>query len=272
MPKRRRPNQTNHHIQTQQQQPQESHFIPLQLQLQQALHPQIEAIRVVRDLEIHQLLTELRFLRSQFTNQQLHKPLLQLFQETLPNLSIEVTAGDKEEQEENNKNFHVRWKNKENVVPDSFLGARDLHVEEDVVLEEPYETQTLPMLEALQIPRPGVKRWRLSVGMASKTFRQPKPGEMLLSVRGSPLCVFKENHMEVIHGMKIVLLEIVSVSSLFEVLVSILSTGSSPFCLTTASIKFRKFRRGLNALLNFQVAHCVQEQVQQGCTSKYQYC
>ena len=42
---------------------------------------------------------------------------------------------------------------------------------------------------------------RLSVGMTLKTLRQPKPGEMLLSVHGSPLGVYKENNMEAIHGM-----------------------------------------------------------------------
>lgn len=43
---------------------------------------------------------------------------------------------------------------------------------------------------------------RLSVGMTPKTLRLPKPGEMLLSVHGSPLGVFKENNMEAINGKK----------------------------------------------------------------------
>lgn len=42
---------------------------------------------------------------------------------------------------------------------------------------------------------------RLSIGMTPKTLRLPKPGEMLLSVRGSPLGVYKEENMEVIKGM-----------------------------------------------------------------------
>lgn len=42
---------------------------------------------------------------------------------------------------------------------------------------------------------------RLSVGMTPKTLRLPKPGEMLLSVHGSPLGIFKEDNMESIHGM-----------------------------------------------------------------------
>lgn len=42
---------------------------------------------------------------------------------------------------------------------------------------------------------------RLSVGMTPKTLRLPKPGEMLLSVHGSPLGVYKEDNMEAVHGM-----------------------------------------------------------------------
>lgn len=42
---------------------------------------------------------------------------------------------------------------------------------------------------------------RLSFGMTPKTIRLPKPGEMLLSVHGSPLGVYKEDNMEAIHGM-----------------------------------------------------------------------
>lgn len=42
---------------------------------------------------------------------------------------------------------------------------------------------------------------RLSVGVTPKTTRHPKCGEMLLSVRGSPLGVFKEDNMETIQGV-----------------------------------------------------------------------
>ena len=41
---------------------------------------------------------------------------------------------------------------------------------------------------------------RLSIGMTPKTQRLPKRGEILLSVRGSPLGVFKEDNMEAING------------------------------------------------------------------------
>lgn len=49
--------------------------------------------------------------------------------------------------------------------------------------------------------------------MTPKTLRLPKPGEMLLSVHGSPLGVFKENNMETIRGMENVLIRGFSVCS-----------------------------------------------------------
>lgn len=73
-----------------------------------ALQPQIDAIMFVRDVEIEQLVTELRLLRSCFNKEQLQKPLLQVFEETLPNLSIVVS-----DEENHNKIFDVKWKNKD---------------------------------------------------------------------------------------------------------------------------------------------------------------
>ncbi|XP_061347214.1 uncharacterized protein LOC133292772 [Gastrolobium bilobum] len=202
-----------------QQQPQ---FMDLEIEVER----QIGAIRAVRDVEIEHLLTELRLLRSCFNKEQLQKPVLQVFEETLPNLSIVNDEG--------NKKFEARWKENGSRCGDgrdvhasllqklsmaypecsasipplggfeyftntgrtSFLGADDLCFK-DVVLEEPCETQTLAMQEALQTP--GVSSQRLSVGMTPKTLRLPKPGEMLLSVHGSPLGVYKEHNMEAIH-------------------------------------------------------------------------
>ncbi|RVX21251.1 hypothetical protein CK203_001865 [Vitis vinifera] len=48
-------------------------------------------------------------------------------------------------------------------------------------------------------PTPGVSSHRFSVGMTPKTLRLPKHGEMLLSVHGSPLGLYKEDNMEAIH-------------------------------------------------------------------------
>ncbi|KAF7834237.1 uncharacterized protein G2W53_009096 [Senna tora] len=207
-------------------QTQEAQFIDLEREVQR----QTDAIRAVRDVEIEHLLTELRLLRSYFNKEQLQKPVLQFFEENFPNLSV---VNDKE-----NKKFEVRWNDKDRrfsvscadqrdvhasflqrlsmAYPDcctanpalggyeysskagrvSLLGADNLHINE-FVWGEPSEIQTLAMQDALQTP--GVSSQRLSVGMTPKTLRLPKPGEMLLSVHGSPLGVYKENNMESIH-------------------------------------------------------------------------
>jgi len=47
---------------------------------------------------------------------------------------------------------------------------------------------------------------RLSFGMTPKTVRLPKNGEMLLSVHGSPLGVYKEENLAAIQGIHHVLL------------------------------------------------------------------
>nr|POF26910.1 hypothetical protein CFP56_37684 [Quercus suber] len=55
------------------------------------------------------------------------------------------------------------------------------------------------ILEALDAKFVLVSSRRLSIGMTPKTLRLRKPGEMLLSVHGSPLGVYKEVNMEAIH-------------------------------------------------------------------------
>lgn len=47
---------------------------------------------------------------------------------------------------------------------------------------------------------------RLSFGMTPKTVRLPKHGEMLLSVHGSPLGVYKDDNLAAIRGMYYLLL------------------------------------------------------------------
>ncbi|KAH7520677.1 uncharacterized protein LOC107404792 [Ziziphus jujuba] len=189
---------------------------------------QIAAIRAMRDVEIEQLLTELCLLRSYFNKEQLQTPILEIFGENLPNLSV-LREGE-------NKQIEVQWNSKDQnismndgkeiqasllhrlstvysnysaaipslggfefsgkAVKSRLLGADNLQIK-DFVLEEPSETQILGMQDALQTP--GVTSQRLSFGMTPKTLRLPKPGEMLLSVHGSPLGVYKEENMEAIH-------------------------------------------------------------------------
>ncbi|KAK7376118.1 hypothetical protein VNO78_34972 [Psophocarpus tetragonolobus] len=200
--------------QTQTQPPQ---FIDIEIQ---AMKRQIGAIRAVRDVEIEHLLTELHLLRSCFSSEELQKPMLQVFEETLPNLRVV--------NDEHNKKFEVKWRESEGCndgedlhaallhrfsiasIPHfpgleystnsgrmSFISTDNLHFK-DVVMEEPSDTQTLAVPEGLHTP--GVTSQRLSLGMTPKTLRLPKPGEMLLSVHGSPLGVYKDHNMEAIHG------------------------------------------------------------------------
>ncbi|XP_010268359.1 PREDICTED: uncharacterized protein LOC104605336 [Nelumbo nucifera] len=190
----------------------------------------ITAIRAIRDVEIEHLVTGLRLLRSNFNKEQQQTPVLQFFKETLPNLS--VVRNEKYGQ------FELKWKDKDghlsishaddsNIhasllhqmaiaypactsampalggfefssksVKTNLVGAANLKIP-DLVLEEPSETQMLGLQDAFQTP--GVGTQRLSVGMTPKTRRLPKNGEMLLSIHGSPLGVYKEDNMEAIH-------------------------------------------------------------------------
>uniref|UniRef100_A0A9I9D333 Uncharacterized protein n=1 Tax=Cucumis melo TaxID=3656 RepID=A0A9I9D333_CUCME len=88
----------------------------------------------------------------------------------------------------------------------------------DLVLEEPSDNMVLGMPDILQTPgvrifmrfildliistrvfNGNISNQRLSIGMTPKTRRLPKPGEMLVSIHGSPLGVYKEDNMEAIH-------------------------------------------------------------------------
>lgn len=65
---------------------------------------QIAAIRAMRDVEIEQLLTDLRLLRSYFKKEQLQTPVWKIFRENLPNLSVL--------RKEENKQIEVQWNSK----------------------------------------------------------------------------------------------------------------------------------------------------------------
>lgn len=206
-------------------QTQEPNFMDLEIK---AMERQIGAIRAVQEVKIDHLLTDLRLLRSCFSEEQLQKPVLEIFKETLPNLSIvndegsnnfDVILKDKDSMNMNHGDVHASLLQKLSMayphcsssIPPfagafeyssnaegrtSFIGADNLCFK-DFALEEPSETQTLAMQEGLLTP--GVSSQRLSVGMTPKTLRVPKPGEMLLSVHGSPLGVYKDNNMEAIN-------------------------------------------------------------------------
>lgn len=191
---------------------------------------QSAAIRAIRDVEIEHLKDMLRLLRSNFSNEQLQVPVMQFFEEKFPNLAIvrNEKNGQYEVQRKDNavnlsidqfdgRNLHASLlHNLSMVYPDcssampslggfefsnksvktTCYGVENLQIK-GFVLEEPSDSQMLDLPDTLQTP--GAYNNRLSVGMTPKTLRLPKPGEMLLSVHGSPLGVYKEDNMEAIH-------------------------------------------------------------------------
>ncbi|XLU79989.1 hypothetical protein S245_003409, partial [Arachis hypogaea] len=86
----------------------------------QEVERQISAIRVVRDVDIERLLMELRLVRSCFSEELLRKPMLQVLEETLPNLSIVKDEG--------NGKFDVKWKERRSKMSTTCGGVgRNLH-------------------------------------------------------------------------------------------------------------------------------------------------
>ncbi|XP_021274487.1 uncharacterized protein LOC110409461 [Herrania umbratica] len=196
--------------------------------IDQEVERQCAAIRAIRDVEIEHMLTALRLLRSYCSEEQLQTPALQFFNENLPNLSVVRNA--------ENGQFEVRWKHEDGNISVHNADGRDIHSSllhrmsiayphdvgipsfggfelttetertsllqgdnlqiKDFLLEGTSDNQTFGMHDALRTP--GVTSQRLSIGMTPKTLRLPKPGEMLLSVHGSPLGVYKEDNMEAI--------------------------------------------------------------------------
>lgn len=196
----------------------------------QEVERQSAAIRTLRDAETERLLTGLRLLRLYFNKDQLQTPVLQYFREHLPNLAH---VGDVK-----NGEYEVQWKDMDvnlyaghgdggnmhayllhqmsmtypdcpatmpsfggcglstKTVKTRFLGADNLNIRE-FNLDEPSDTRMPGFQDSVQTP--GAYSQRLSVGMTPKSQRVPKHGEMLLSVHGSPLGVYKEDNMEAIH-------------------------------------------------------------------------
>ncbi|CAA0832900.1 Unknown protein [Striga hermonthica] len=180
---------------------------------------QSAAIRAIRDVEIEQLLTMLRLLKSNFSKEQLQVPVLQFFRENFPNILIDESGEAKWKHELNNadeRTLHAsllrrlsmaypdyssagiasmaggfEFSNKS--VKTSMFGADKLQIR-SLVFEEPPDSH----LKDGGMKTPNVNNNRLSVGVTPKTVRLPKCGEVLLSVHGSPLGVYKEDNMETI--------------------------------------------------------------------------
>ncbi|XP_020090931.1 uncharacterized protein LOC109711956 [Ananas comosus] len=182
----------------------------------------IAAIQAIRVAETENLLSRLRLVRSYISNEQLEKPALEFFQENLPNLS--VTRNEKY------KVFELNWNCKESYMPGncrddvnmrtslgyaatlpataglqfsansvkkSFLESANLQIPDFALDESTEDLMARAAKDAVQTP--GAMSARLSFGMTPKTTRLPKNGEMLLSVHGSPLGVYKEENLAAIH-------------------------------------------------------------------------
>lgn len=196
--------------------------------IDQDVESQSAAIRAVRDREIAHLLTGLHLLRSYFNKEHVKSPVLQFFKEHLPNLSLtkDIKTGKFELEwkgrdgnllvnRDNDEDIHaavlrhmsIAFPNCSAALP-SFggcessgksvksrilLSAGNLPIR-NFVLEEPSDTQMLGLQDSFQTPE--VSSRRFSVGITPKTLRLPRNGEMLLSIHGSPLGVFKEENVE----------------------------------------------------------------------------
>ncbi|XP_070033553.1 uncharacterized protein [Nicotiana tomentosiformis] len=170
---------------------------------------QSAAIRAIRDVETEQLLTQLRLLRSNFNEEQLQIPVMQFFRENLPNLAVTRKEDGTHE---------VKWKEADDNLSIDLLDGRNLHASllQQLSMAYPDCSNAIPSFSGFGLSSKSVKATlfgaenmqikqfvnnnQLSVGMTPKTLRLPKTGEVLLSVHGSPLGVFKEDNMEPIHG------------------------------------------------------------------------
>uniref|UniRef100_A0A7N0SVK9 Borealin C-terminal domain-containing protein n=2 Tax=Kalanchoe fedtschenkoi TaxID=63787 RepID=A0A7N0SVK9_KALFE len=177
--------------------------------LSKDVEDQIAAIRAMRDLETNRLLTSLRLLRSYFTEEHLRTPVLEYFEQNLSNLVI--VGNGKDDQ------LDVHWKTNQHLSLLHHMSAAYPDATETVKLNSMVSGQQLQFHQsAMDVPSgsysqmigfhdglqtPATTGHRMSVGVTPKTLRLPKKGEMILSVRGSPLGVFqeKEDNMEAIN-------------------------------------------------------------------------
>lgn len=151
---------------------------------------QISTIKAMSEMELEHLLTSVHLLRSYISEEHLQLPVSQFFKEHLPNLSLVKDGTD--------GHFSLGWKEEDGCfamrnVNSSLLGGDALRFG-NYAMRELFNMQTFELQDGLHTP--GVCSQRMSVGMMPKTQRLPKPGEMLLSVRGSPLGVYKEHKVE----------------------------------------------------------------------------
>ncbi|KAL9263509.1 hypothetical protein AKJ16_DCAP03830 [Drosera capensis] len=160
---------------------------------------QISTIKAMSEMELEHLLTSVRLLRSYISEEHLRLPVSQFCKEHLPNLAPVKDGID--------GHFSLRWKEEDGHVamrngdtgdfPASLLRHIAMgypKIPNLSAMRELSNMQTFGLQDGLHTPE--VCGQRMSVGMTPKTQRLPQPGEMLLSVGGSPLGVYKEDKVE----------------------------------------------------------------------------
>ncbi|WVZ65015.1 hypothetical protein U9M48_014449 [Paspalum notatum var. saurae] len=185
-------------------------------QFQQTGERRIAAIKAMKDAEAGNIRYQLQLANSYFLKEQLEANAMEYFQENCPNLSVVPN--------EKHDVFEMKWKDDDKFMIGDFLddkilrasiaslpNAGGLHFSGDSVGKDFYrrtsgcsdfawgelpEGQMARAADAFQTP--GAMSNRLSLGMTPKTVRLPKNGEMLLSVHGSPLGVYKEENLAAI--------------------------------------------------------------------------
>lgn len=180
---------------------------------QQESERRITAIKAIKDAEAGNIHYQLQLARSYYSEEQLEGNAMQYFQENLHNLSVVPN--------EEYDVLELKWNNGDEWMIGDFADDRTLRASiasftaadglqfprdsdfytrtsnfSDFAWSEQPEGQMAGASEAFQTP--GAVSNRLSCGMTPKTVRLPKNGEMLLSVHGSPLGVYKEENLAAI--------------------------------------------------------------------------
>ncbi|XP_042418485.1 uncharacterized protein LOC122006874 [Zingiber officinale] len=165
------------------------------------------------EVETGSLLSWVRLLPLYFSKDQLDTPAIQFFQENMPNATLTMNKKYNifELQWNNNEIYYEGGKYDRASVSNIFTmpSMSDIQFSIDPAKKTLgagnqrmsnfgfSESSERGRQETLKTP--GATSNRLSYGMTPKTLRLPKNGEMILSVHGSPLGVYKEEILEAIH-------------------------------------------------------------------------
>ncbi|CAM0943756.1 unnamed protein product [Alopecurus aequalis] len=193
---------------------------PVEEQLQWLADQEIErrkaAIRAIQAAENESVLSRLHLVRSYISMEQQETGALQFFQENLPNVLVV--------RNEQLGELELKWKELDDYINGdqrddkisrssitSLATASGFHFSGDSVrknfIESSFDLNNFTWSElpegqmtgaADSLQTPGATSSRLSFDMTPKTVRLPKNGEVLLSVHGSPLGMYKEENLAAI--------------------------------------------------------------------------